>query len=158
KKKHSLAGEESPVPSPSVSQRKKRTTGAEAPPMASPTISPRRKKKASPTPSPTESPSPTPAPSGSSHRKKKASPSPTESESPSPTPSESPSSAPAKKQHAPNATLLPNQIKGFENYPLKVQKLLTAALELTTRNLDYKYGSGESARGRNAFCGCRFFV
>jgi hypothetical protein len=43
--------------------------------------------------------------------------------------------------------LLPNQIKGFENYPLKVQKLLTSALELTTRNLDYKYGSADPASG-----------
>jgi peptidoglycan DL-endopeptidase CwlO len=43
--------------------------------------------------------------------------------------------------------LLPNQIKGFENYPLKVQKLLTSALELTTRNLDYKYGSADPANG-----------
>jgi len=43
--------------------------------------------------------------------------------------------------------LLPNQIKEFENYPLKVQKLLTSALELTTRNLDYKYGSADPANG-----------
>ena len=43
--------------------------------------------------------------------------------------------------------MLPNQIKGFENYPLKVQKLLTSALELTTRNLDYKYGSADPANG-----------
>ena len=43
--------------------------------------------------------------------------------------------------------MFPNQIKGFENYPLKVQKLLTSALELTTRNLDYKYGSTDPANG-----------
>jgi hypothetical protein len=71
--------------------------------------------------------------------------------SPAPSPQESapppPSPSPSQKRGAPNATLLPNQIKGFENYPLKVQKLLTSALELTTRNLDYKYGSADPASG-----------
>jgi peptidoglycan DL-endopeptidase CwlO len=75
------------------------------------------------------------------------SPTPLETLSPSPTaaPEQSPSSP--KKPGAPNATLLPKEIKGFENYPLKVQKLLTSALELTTRNLDYKYGSADPANG-----------
>jgi hypothetical protein len=81
---------------------------------------------------------------------------------PSPSPGESaeqsPASGPAKKQHAPNATLMPNQIKGFENYPLKVQKLLTAALELTTRNLDYKYGSADPASGGMDCSGFVYYV
>jgi len=54
--------------------------------------------------------------------------------------------------------LLPNQIKGFENYPLKVQKLLTAALELTTRNLDYKYGSADPANGGMDCSGFVYYV
>ncbi|MBV9618094.1 MAG: C40 family peptidase [Verrucomicrobia bacterium] len=119
-----------------------------------PTPSP-RKKKASPTPTPTLTASP--------HRKKKASPSPEPSETPTPTPGEisSPSASSStgpKKQGAPNATLLPNEIKGFENYPLKVQKLLTGALELTTRNLDYKYGSDDPASGGLDCSGFVYYV
>ena len=62
------------------------------------------------------------------------------------------------RRGAPNATLLPNEIKGFENYPLKVQKLLTAALELTTRNLDYKYGSDDPASGGMDCSGFVYYV
>ena len=54
--------------------------------------------------------------------------------------------------------MLPNQIKGFENYPLKVQKLLTAALELTTRNLDYKYGSADPTSGGMDCSGFVYYV
>ena len=54
--------------------------------------------------------------------------------------------------------MLPNQIKGFENYPLKVQKLLTAALELTTRNLDYKYGSADPNSGGMDCSGFVYYV
>ena len=53
---------------------------------------------------------------------------------------------------------MPNQIKGFENYPLKVQKLLTSALELTTRNLDYKYGSADPASGGMDCSGFVYYV
>jgi peptidoglycan DL-endopeptidase CwlO len=53
---------------------------------------------------------------------------------------------------------LPNQIKDFENYPLKVQKLLTSALELTTRNLDYKYGSADPASGGMDCSGFVYYV
>jgi peptidoglycan DL-endopeptidase CwlO len=53
---------------------------------------------------------------------------------------------------------LPNQIKGFENFPLKVQKLLTAALELTTRNLDYKYGSADPSTGGMDCSGFVYYV
>ena len=54
--------------------------------------------------------------------------------------------------------MLPNQIKGFENYPLKVQKLLTAALDLTTRNLDYKYGSADPTTGGMDCSGFVYYV
>jgi len=53
---------------------------------------------------------------------------------------------------------MPSQIKGFENYPLKVQKLLTSALELTTRNLDYKYGSADPANGGMDCSGFVYYV
>ena len=53
---------------------------------------------------------------------------------------------------------MPNEIKGFENYPLKVQKLLTSALELTTRDLDYKYGSADPANGGMDCSGFVYYV
>ncbi len=165
KKKKSSTSEESPTPSPGASPKKKRTPPAEAEsPAASPRVSPRRRKKTSPTATPAETPSgPVTSASTSSaspHRKKKGSPAPTETESAAPTPTESPAPTPSpqKKQHAENATLLPNQIKGFENYPLKVQKLLTAALDLTTRNLDYKYGSADPASGGMDCSGFVYYV
>lgn len=52
----------------------------------------------------------------------------------------------------------PDQIKGFEDYPAKVQKLLASALELTTRNLDYKYGSADPATGGVDCSGFVYFV
>jgi len=74
------------------------------------------------------------------------------------TPEVSPSPTPAKKHGAPNATLSPDQIKGFDNYPPKVQKLLTTALELTTHNLDYKYGSADPSSGGMDCSGFVYFV
>jgi cell wall-associated NlpC family hydrolase len=128
----------SPIPSstPSPSPKKKRAS-----PTPTPTPLPQPKKKVSPSPQPFEAPSPTPG------------------ETPSPSPTPEPSFSPGqKKRGAPNATLLPNQIKSFENYPLKVQKLLTAALELTTRNLDYRYGSDDPASGGMDCSGFVFYV
>jgi peptidoglycan DL-endopeptidase CwlO len=51
-----------------------------------------------------------------------------------------------------------DQIKGFNNYPPKVQKLLAFALELTTRNLDYKYGSADPSSGGMDCSGFVYFV
>jgi cell wall-associated NlpC family hydrolase len=110
--------------------------------MLSPRASPHRKKKTSPTPEPVETPT------GST--------SPSKILSPTATPEESPS--PSKKHGAPNATLLPDQIKGFENYPANVQKLLVFALALTTRNLDYRYGSADPANGGMDCSGFVYFV
>jgi peptidoglycan DL-endopeptidase CwlO len=165
------------TPTPTPHKKKKSLPAKKKSPAPTPTpakkASPARE-KASPTPSPTPSPSPkkkrpspTSTPTPSPHRKKKMSPSSQPFETPSPTPGETPSPSPtpepspspgAKKHGAPNATLLPNQIKGFENYPLKVQKLLAAALELTTRNLDYKYGSDDPASGGMDCSGFVYYV
>ena len=151
KKKAGAAKKKSPTPTPTPKTTPSPTATAKKKTSASPTSSPHRKKKPSPTASPAETSSPSPSPSASPHRRRKVSPTPEASESPSATPAESPSQSASPsaspKRGAPNATLLPNQIKGFENYPLKVQKLLTSALELTTRNLDYKYGSADPANG-----------
>src|SRR5437763_597714 len=122
--------------SPSVSRKKTRVS-----PTPSPTASPRRKKRTSPTPEPFESPSPSPTPA----------------ESPTPTP-QAPTPSPSAKHGAPNASLSPEQIKGFENYPANVQKLLVSALELTTRNLDYKYGSADPANGGMDCSGFVYYV
>jgi peptidoglycan DL-endopeptidase CwlO len=63
-----------------------------------------------------------------------------------------------KKRGAPNATLRPEAIRGFADYPVKVQKLLVSALELTTRNLDYKYGSADPASGGMDCSGFVYFI
>ena len=55
-------------------------------------------------------------------------------------------------------TLSPEAITGFENYPPKVQQLLNSALELTTRNLDYKYGSADPDNGGMDCSGFVYFV
>jgi peptidoglycan DL-endopeptidase CwlO len=179
KKKTSSTEKKSPTPTPTVSAKKKKTSPAPEEESPSPSASP-KKKKASPTPeeespSPTASPkkkkgvSPSPEETTSPHRKKKHSPTPEPLESPEesiapietpPHPSETPekSASPLKKLHAANASLMPNQIKGFEDYPLKVQKLLTSALELTTRDLDYKYGSDDPANGGMDCSGFVYYV
>jgi peptidoglycan DL-endopeptidase CwlO len=77
---------------------------------------------------------------------------------PSATPEESPSASPTKKHGAPNASLLPEDIKGFADYPPKVQQILVSALELTTRNLDYKYGSADPDSGGMDCSGFVYFV
>ncbi len=132
KKKSSTTKKESAAPSPSASAKKK--SGSPSP---STTPSAKRKKKSSPTPEPSETPSPTETPS----------------------PSSTPTATLEKtKRGAPNATLLPEAISGFENYPPKVQRLLTSALELTTRNLDYEYGSADPANGGMDCSGFVYFV
>jgi cell wall-associated NlpC family hydrolase len=132
KKKSSTTKKESAAPSPSASAKKK--SGSPSP---SATPSAKRKKKSSPTPEPNETPSPAETPS----------------------PSSTPTATPEKtKRGAPNATLLPEAISGFENYPPKVQRLLTSALELTTRNLDYEYGSADPANGGMDCSGFVYFV
>jgi cell wall-associated NlpC family hydrolase len=132
KKKSSTTKKESAAPSPSASAKKK--SGSPSP---SATPSAKRKKKSSPTPEPSETPSPTEIPS----------------------PSSTPTATPEKtKRGAPNATLLPEAISDFENYPPKVQRLLTSALELTTRNLDYEYGSADPANGGMDCSGFVYFV
>jgi len=54
--------------------------------------------------------------------------------------------------------LSPEAISGFEKYPPKVQQLLSSALQLTTRNLDYKYGSADPDNGGMDCSGFVYFV
>ena len=133
-----------PTPAPTRKHRKHSTKKAS--PTPSPTASPRRK-KASPTPSPTATPK-------TKSKRKKASPTPTstpeESPIPSPTETPSPSRSPrpgAEKRGAPNATLSPAEIEGFDGDPPKVRQILDAGLALTKQNLGYTYGSADPANG-----------
>jgi cell wall-associated NlpC family hydrolase len=160
-----------PTPTP---HRKKKSGTATA--KKSPTPTPTPRPSPSPTPASKKKNSPTPTPSASSRRKKKASPTPSPTETPersttpTPTPEQSPSVAsqtpapsttpkPATpKRGAPNASLSPEQIKEFENYPESVKKLLGTALELTTRNLTYKYGSDDPAAGGMDCSGFVYYV
>jgi cell wall-associated NlpC family hydrolase len=128
-----------PTPAPTRKHRKRSTKKAS--PTPSPTASPKHK-KISPTPSPT----PTPR----KHKKKSPTPSPEETASPSPAETPSPSRSPhpgAEKKGAPNVTLSPDEITGYENYPTKVRQILDAGLELTKQNLGYTYGSADPANG-----------
>ena len=155
KKRHTTStakkkSEPTPSPTPSRSPKPKAKETPE------PSATPKSKKRhpspsVSPKPSATENPESSASPK-SKKRKKSSSPSPTPIETPSPTPGEtptpspSPSPSPEKKKGA-VATIPPNEIKGFDNYPSEVQKLISTALDLTTRNLDYKYGSADPANG-----------
>jgi peptidoglycan DL-endopeptidase CwlO len=172
-KKKSTA-EKSPTPKPTATPEKspspkKKTTASPTPsetPAPSPSSSP-RKKKSSPSPSPESSPS-------VSSKKKKRKPSPTPSASPteSPTPSASPSISPEisasakptpsaspspKKKGAP-ATIAASEISGYQSYPEHIRNVIDMALELTRRNLDYKYGSADPASGGMDCSGFVFYV
>jgi cell wall-associated NlpC family hydrolase len=129
-----------PTPTPAPRKHRKRSA-KKATPSPSPTASPRHKKT-----SPTPSPSPTPQ----KHKKKSPTPSPEETPSPGPTETPGPSRSPhpgAEKKGAPNVTLSPDEIAGYDSYPPKVRQILDAGLALTKENLGYTYGSADPANG-----------
>ncbi len=144
----------SPTPTP-ARRRQKRSSKKKSTPTPSPT--PRSKKKASPTPTPEEEETP-------SQKKKKSSPtpspspSPSPSESPTPTPEESSSPSPSPSPEEKVATVAPEEIKDFDQNPEPVRKLLRDALDLTKRNLDYKYGSADPENGGMDCSGFIYFV
>src|SRR5882672_7414770 len=145
-----------PTPHRKKKSRKKRSPSASPVRVKKKTASPSpsQKEEKSPSPSPSETPSlPTPAASGA------VAPTSTVSPSPSEVPAPQKSVLPQKKgEGGPNVTLSPEAIANFESYPPKVQKLLTSALELTTRNLDYKYGSANPANGGMDCSGFIYYV
>lgn len=69
-------------------------------------------------------------------------PTPTETPHPAPTASRSPG-----KKGAPNATISPSEIRGYDGYPAKVRQIIEYGLDLTKQNLDYNYGSADPANG-----------
>jgi cell wall-associated NlpC family hydrolase len=165
--------EKSPTPKPTASPEKtsspKKKTASPTPAEkaeASATASP-KKKKSSPTPTPESSPTASPK-----KKKRKFSPTPTPTPGESPGPSSSPSATPEgsgtpkpapsvspspKKKGAP-ATISSAEISGYESYPEHIKNVTDMALALTTRNLDYKYGSADPASGGMDCSGFVFYV
>jgi cell wall-associated NlpC family hydrolase len=146
KKTPSPTPTEKPAPSASPSPKKKKSSPSPSP-ESSPSASPKKKKrKSSPTPSPMPAESPAVSPSPSTTPEAGETPKPTASPSPSP-----------KKKGAP-ATISASEISGYENYPEHIRNVTDMALELTKRNLDYKYGSADPANGGMDCSGFVFYV
>jgi cell wall-associated NlpC family hydrolase len=136
---------ETPSPSPSASPKKKKSSPSPSP-ESSPSVGKKKKRKTSPTPSPspgetpTESASPSPSPEASG------------------TPKESPSGSPSPKKKGAPATISASEIADYDKYPEHIRNVIDMALELTTRNLDYKYGSADPASGGMDCSGFVFYV
>jgi len=112
-------------------------------------------------------PEETPAPKSHRHKKPAADESPTPAKkkskkavSPeaSPTPEETPAKTKGAAGAAPDATLSTDELVEFKKQPVKVRKLLVAALELTTRNLTYTYGSAEPENGGMDCSGFIYYI
>src|SRR5262249_10408464 len=114
------------TPTPAPKRKHRKTLTKKATPSPSPTPSPRHK-KVSPTPSPTATPE-----TKRKHIKKSPTPSPEETPSPSPaeTSQPTPSHPAAEKKGAPNVTLSPDEIAGYDTYPARVRQILDAGLAL----------------------------
>ena len=154
-KKSSATRKKSPTPSPSPSaspHRKKKSSPTPTSDEEETPAKKKKKKKASPSPSPSPSETPTPSPSPSE------TPSPSPAESPSATPEESPSPSPSPTPEQKVATVAPDELKDFDQNPEPVRKLLQDALDLTRRNLDYKYGSADPDQGGMDCSGFIYFV
>ncbi|HEY2626431.1 MAG TPA: NlpC/P60 family protein [Candidatus Udaeobacter sp.] len=153
-----------PTPTPPRKHRK-RSTGKSTP-SPSPTASP--KKKISPAPSASSSPaakskrkkkSPTPSasPSATTTPEEIATPAPTETPESTATPSATAHPRPEKKG-APNATISPREINGYDSYPPKVRQIIERGLDLTKQNLNYTYGSADPANGGMDCSGFIYFL
>jgi len=147
--------EATPTPTPSRKHRK-RATGKSTP-SPSPTPSPKKKTSPAPSASPTpetkskrkkRSPTPKPStfPSGRTTSEETATPIPIETPQPTATPSATAHPTPEKKG-APNATISPREISGYDSYPPKVRQIVEYGLDLTKQNLNYTYGSADPANG-----------
>src|SRR6267143_3821069 len=135
-----------PPPTPTPHRKHRTRSTKKATPTPSPTASPRHK-KISPTPSPSSTPK-------TKSKRKRASPTPTATpeESPVSSPTETPSASrsprpTAEKRGAPNVTLSPDEIAGYDAYLPKVRQILDAGIELTKQDLGYAYGSADPANG-----------
>jgi cell wall-associated NlpC family hydrolase len=183
KVKHFFTGTPTPMPSP-----KKKKTPAKKTPPATPRGSAPRHPKASQTPPPTSTPSRTPSPTPAATTTPETSPLPPEGEqerSPAGTyppmhqrstamePSETPASTaqqasprsppqPSRPAAAPGgiapATVAGSEIIAYDRNPPAIRKILDLALDLTTKNLTYKYGSADPGQGGMDCSGFIFYV
>ncbi len=53
---------------------------------------------------------------------------------------------------------MPNELSGYDNYPEHVRKIVDTALELTKRDLTYKYGSADPENGGMDCSGFVYYV
>jgi peptidoglycan DL-endopeptidase CwlO len=146
KKKSSASPTPSETPGASASVKKKKSSPGATPEASPSATSKKKKRKTSPTPSPSPAESASPSASASA--------SPEASQTPKPTPSGSSS---PKKKGAP-ATVSSSEIIDYEKYPEHIRNVTDMALELTRRNLDYKYGSADPASGGMDCSGFVFYV
>jgi peptidoglycan DL-endopeptidase CwlO len=132
-----------PSPTPAPTRKHRKRSAKQPTPTPSPIASSKHKKS-----SPTPSPSPT-SEAKRKHKRKSPTPTPEETASPSSTetPQPTPSHPTAEKKGAPNATLSPDEVAGYDKYPPKLRQILDAGLELTKQNLGYTYGSADPANG-----------
>jgi cell wall-associated NlpC family hydrolase len=144
------------TPTPTPSRKHRKRSSKKATPTPTPTASP-KPEKTSPTPSPTATPK-----SKSKRKKTSPSPTPTAEETPSPAPAEtatpSPQPSAREKKGAPNVSLSPDEIAGYENYSPKVRQILDAGLALTRQNLGYAYGSADPKNGGMDCSGFIYYV
>lgn len=151
------------TPTPTPHRHHKQSTKKKSSPTPTPSPSPKKKHKSSPTPSPEEDETPTPK-----KKKKKSSPTPTPTESPTPTAmptatseeSASPSPEPtvSPEESSTVASIAPNEIKGYDENPPEIRKVLDSALALTARNLKYTYGSADPENGGLDCSGFIYYV
>lgn len=133
-----------------------------------PTPTPRKHRKRSATPKASATPENSSPDTVSVEKPRKSSPTPaldssTPSASQSPTsaeaePGSSPSSSPGDKKRGAPATIEQKEIRGYEDYPLSVRKIIDTALDLTRQSLDYTYGSADPANGGMDCSGFVFYV
>jgi len=158
--------EATPTPTPSRKHRK-RATGKSTP-SPSPTPSPKKKTSPAPSASPTpetkskrkkRSPTPKPStfPSARTTPEETATPIPIETPQPTATPSATAHPTPEKKG-APNATISPREISGYDSYPPKVRQIIEHGLDLTKQNLNYTYGSADPTNGGMDCSGFVYYV
>ncbi len=88
-----------------------------------------------------------------------ASPTPSPAGSPKPTASPSPAAS-AKSGAIPTqvSSIETSELRGFEEYPEAVKKLINEGLALTKQNLTYKFGSADPAKGGMDCSGTICFV
>jgi peptidoglycan DL-endopeptidase CwlO len=63
-----------------------------------------------------------------------------------------------ERRGAPNVTLLPDEIAGYDDYPSKVRQIIETGLELTKQNLGYSYGSADPKNGGMDCSGFIYYV